>query len=249
MRTTRRVRRGSSRGTGEPIPTDVRVRTIERAGTWWAEAPNGAWARWSDIFGEWEPIEGLPPGLEPPPPGAEALPSTELRAIAPTPRQTAPDAEPGTGPMASDYIGTLFRLIVPALLLGLALPLLFLLSLRFLFLSRAALPPPDNVKAILMFSLVAGVFVAGAIMVARRLPSPRFGDPARWGLTVALVAMGLPVAWLASGTQWSGGAGSKAATLAVVLLMGLAVETLHRRGAFAWFRSGRRAGRPVTGPA
>lgn len=224
----------------------MNVRTIEHEGTWWAERPDGTWARWSHVFGEWEPADR-------PPRGPFAASGSDVPTSAPLlsrPREMPSVALPEKGWLL-DYLGTLLRLTLPGLLLGLALPLAFLLSLSFLFLSEGGLlPPPDNAKAILIWSGVAGAFVAGAIVALRHLPPHyRSGRTARRALAAALVTAGVFLAWLATGSQWSGSAASKGATLGAVLLLGIGIDVLHRRGMLAWSRPVRGARRSLfTGP-
>jgi hypothetical protein len=217
----------------------VSSRTIEHGGTWWAQTSDGTWRRWSHVFGDWEAAEGPPAGLFPvggdgPEPVPVLSRAQEVMAL----DRGALDESARGWP--SDYLGTLFRLALPGLLLGLVLPLAFLLSLRFLFLSQGGLlPPPDNVKAIFVWSVVAGAFVAASMVGLRRLGGDdrRLGRPAQRAVAGAMVASGLLFGWLATGSQWSGSTTSKGLTLAVILLLGLAIEALHGRGAFAWLRA------------
>ena len=224
------------------------MRTIEHGGTWWTQGPDGRWAKWSHVFGDWEPTDGPP--LDPPP-AREGEPSPPFRPI-PQPLPAGAGLRPSAAEPVLEYLGTLLRLMLPGLLLGVAVPFLFLLSLMFLFLSdRGFLPPSDNVKAILIWSATTGPFVAGAIVAVRHLGGDRSGERLRWAISGGIVAVGLPLAWLATGDAWSGTAGSKAATLGVVLLLGLGVEVLHRRGVrvgLRWRSRGRAHRSPFTFP-
>ncbi|MDQ4145352.1 MAG: hypothetical protein M3198_16745 [Actinomycetota bacterium] len=72
--------------------------SIQRAGSWWNQAPDGTWHKWSQERAAWEAQTGPPPapGAPPPPPpgpAAEAVEGQAVPAVAsPAPEKKAPEA-------------------------------------------------------------------------------------------------------------------------------------------------------------
>lgn len=214
------------------------MRKVQRDGTWWAQRSDGSWVRWSLIKGDWE--QSLPPpGLEaelPPEPARpipqpvtdQVLPVNGDR-VGPVRVQTLNPGVPSAFSLLLSGLATYFRLVAPALALGLLFTVFFPFLMMFLFMGGEAPMPPENAVTILAFGAVLSLFLAVAISAYRVLAAAKgLSEPLTWVVPAVVGLIGIPIAWAVSGNHWIGSTSGRVGMHAGLAGLGFLVEAYFR---------------------